>query len=231
MTKKRNLSGNRDFLVWIEPIDDPRYDYQVTIQRRSDGMTITDSVSGGWIIAEAAARRMIRELGGTNPPRTVSQRIRQLAHEGYPDGHGQAGAIAYREMRAGKLRQNPEYVPGPGKFESSGLIGELLYASLGIGGSDGSLGDETFGLYDLFTDVNTNQLRLMAHDAGLTEELKHAFRSGDITVPVHAIVSEDSQGFFEVTEYETAADARRQWRRLEAEYEKFTEESEESEEP
>jgi hypothetical protein len=47
--------------------------------------------------------------------RTRSGRIRELVREGYPDGHGQAGAIAYRETRAGKFRANPrgrsEYPP------------------------------------------------------------------------------------------------------------------------
>ncbi len=39
--------------------------------------------------------------------RTRSGRIRELMHEGYPDGHGQAGAIAYSETRRGLLSPNP----------------------------------------------------------------------------------------------------------------------------
>jgi hypothetical protein len=34
----------------------------------------------------------------------VSRRIEQLVREGYPDGHGQAGAIAYREARENPVR-------------------------------------------------------------------------------------------------------------------------------
>ena len=39
--------------------------------------------------------------------KTTSRRIAQLIREGRPDGHGQAGAIAYRETREGKVQRNP----------------------------------------------------------------------------------------------------------------------------
>lgn len=52
-------------------------------------------------------REISHPYGNPRRARTRSGRIRELIHEGIPDGHGQAGAIAYRETRAGKLRANP----------------------------------------------------------------------------------------------------------------------------
>lgn len=44
---------------------------------------------------------------------TISENISRLKHEGYPDGHGQAGAIAYSQARksGAKLprKTNPLY--------------------------------------------------------------------------------------------------------------------------
>ena len=37
--------------------------------------------------------------------KTISKNIRTLVKEGFPDGHGQAGAIAHDKARKGKKRK------------------------------------------------------------------------------------------------------------------------------
>jgi hypothetical protein len=46
--------------------------------------------------------------------KTVSKNIGKLVSEGYPDGHGQAGAIAESETRGGKARTKAEVGPAGG---------------------------------------------------------------------------------------------------------------------
>lgn len=49
----------------------------------------------------AKHRRVSRQKRTKNRKR--SRKIRKLIHEGYPDGHGQAGAIAYSMQRRGEI--------------------------------------------------------------------------------------------------------------------------------
>lgn len=62
--------------------------------------------------------------------KTRTARIRQLIREGFPDGHGQAGAIAYREVRAGKVRANSGKGRTMAKRRRRKLAGAALTAHL-----------------------------------------------------------------------------------------------------
>lgn len=56
-----------DFRVKIIPLSEKagqgKWDWRVVVQRLTDGVTRHDKVSGGWIIAEHTANRLMRELG------------------------------------------------------------------------------------------------------------------------------------------------------------------------
>ena len=43
--------------------------------------------------------------------KTISKNIEQLVNEGYPDGHGQAGAIAYSQARKSGLKKPKKMNP------------------------------------------------------------------------------------------------------------------------
>jgi hypothetical protein len=62
--------ADKDFRVFIDSIKHPKWDWRVTVTRYSDGETMEEFASGGWPIAEAVARRLMHDLGGTerNPP-------------------------------------------------------------------------------------------------------------------------------------------------------------------
>jgi hypothetical protein len=86
-----------------------------------DKIVLYDMGSGRKFIAEVGNLRAAEQdkndpnVWYTSNPRrarTVSGRIRELVREGKPDGHGQAGAIAYREMRSGDIRRNPRQKRG-----------------------------------------------------------------------------------------------------------------------
>lgn len=88
----------------------------------------------------------------------------------------------------------------PGKFEASGDIGERLH-ELSMDGVDEELGDVgDFGWYGLLLDVE-----------GVPDVR-------------HAIVTEDNDGFFDYESFDTKADALKEWKRIEKEYEEFFEE-------
>lgn len=91
--------------------------------------------------------------------------------------------------------------PYRGKFEGSGELGEKIHELIGDSSFlDEELGDvQGFGWFGLL--VNT---RVPGHRGA-----------------VHAIVSEDNQGFFDVTVYPSAAAARKAWKEIEREYESF----------
>ncbi len=98
---------------------------------------------------------------------------------------------------------------GPGKFEGNGnysLVAQYLY-SLSLDNSlDDDLGEsESFGWYGKF--------------------------SGKIKGrgPFYVIVSENSQGFFDATYYDTSKELEEDWTKLEEDWEKFSEEQEEEE--
>ena len=85
--------------------------------------------------------------------------------------------------------------PYPGKFEGNGSrrLAEALY-NLTIDGLSTELGDvEGFGWYGLVARKHGSSY----------------------------IVHEDSQGFFDYTEYATDREAKAEWKALEKEYDKF----------
>jgi uncharacterized lipoprotein YmbA len=59
---------DKDFRCYIKPIpvsaNEGKWDWRVTVQRLKDAVTRHEKVSGGWIVAESVARRLMRELGG-----------------------------------------------------------------------------------------------------------------------------------------------------------------------
>lgn len=88
-----------------------------------------------------AARRYLDRVSGSkvvedpgyferdNPrARTIPTRIPQLLHEGVPDGHGQAGAIAYREAR-----ERGERVPAPNPHDRD-LLRRMRFFQAHAGG-------------------------------------------------------------------------------------------------
>ena len=109
------------------------------------------------------------------------------------------------------VRERDERIAGgPGKFESSGEIGEKLHAIVGEGGLDDEAGDVN-GPGD--------------HWYGLILE------SG-VPGAEYAVVSESNQGFFEYTAFDTPEEARAEFDRIAAEVsEEESEEEEEETEP
>lgn len=141
--------------------------------------------------------------------RFISRKIRTLRHEGYPDGHGQAGAAAYSMARRRGFRiprQNPEHegerygspddaYPHPGKFEGESWLAVEMYESE----PDETLGDVAdFGWYGLYLD----------------------FEASDGTRR-HGILEERGDGFVSLTEYTKAKLVLDAWRDLTQDYETF----------
>lgn len=78
-------------------------------------------------VTEAQSRDILDRR--TNPrARTIHTRIPQLIGEGYPDGHGQAGAIAYREARG-----RGERVPAPNPHDRD-LLRRMRFFQAHAGG-------------------------------------------------------------------------------------------------
>ena len=65
-TTSENPMGS-DFRVDIIPIKHPQWDWEVKAQNIRDGRTRTDYASGGRVIAEAVARRLMHDLRSENP--------------------------------------------------------------------------------------------------------------------------------------------------------------------
>jgi hypothetical protein len=87
----------------------------------------------------------------------------------------------------------------PGKFEGCDDqdLGEMLYGITQEGGCEAELGDgQDFGWYGLLVNVESPTVSGLSY-----------------------IVSEDSQGFFDYTEFTTEQLARQAWGKLEKEYE------------
>lgn len=106
-------------------------------------------------------------------------------------------------MRKNVKRGGSKY---PGKFESSGELGEYLHEITMDSGQDEELGDvQDFGWYGLFNGIKV---------PGIKKK-------------VYAIVSEDSQGFWDVYEYNSSKEVMKAWDKLSHEYEEFMEEGEE----
>jgi hypothetical protein len=86
-------------------------------------------------------RRQVAAGYHRNPARrTIPGRIAQLVREGFPDGHGQAGAIAYREARARGEIPNPKLLSAGEGFQAGRVVGamsvdvhSLAYTHLGDG--------------------------------------------------------------------------------------------------
>ncbi|MFH0964582.1 MAG: hypothetical protein V2A58_11310 [Planctomycetota bacterium] len=61
--------NEKDFRCWIHPLSERagegQWDWRVIVQRLTDGLSRQERVSGGWQIAEAVARRLMRELSTT----------------------------------------------------------------------------------------------------------------------------------------------------------------------
>jgi hypothetical protein len=148
-------------------------------------------------VAEAIGRHRGNPRVGTR-----SGRIRQLVHEGFPDGHGQAGAIAYREWREGKVSENPGDITmyaHPGKYEGEAVAAEVLHHLIGEWGDQG-IGDVTeMGWYATpaqdFTQDVLDRWREQA------DEYDGPPTAADVRFVKrykYAIVVEDSQGFVTV---------------------------------
>lgn len=60
----------KNFRAWITPLtgkaSEGKWDWRVTVQRLTDGMTTTEKVSGGWPVAEAYAEFLARKLNPEN---------------------------------------------------------------------------------------------------------------------------------------------------------------------
>ncbi len=89
----------------------------------------------------------------------------------------------------------------PGKFEGSGAIGEAVYELV----QDASYLDEELG---------------SSADMGTWYGLVTNLDVPGVRGKVYAIVSESSQGFFDVMRYKTAQDAQHAWTKLAKEYER-----------
>lgn len=141
--------------------------------------------------------------------RSIGPRIGQLVREGYPDGHGQAGAIAYAEARRrGPMRSNP------GKFSDS--IEELLYAV-----QDQEMGSvDELGWYGMVSGMTKPEAVEAAHDNEI--ELDPEDMEG-YDWPLNAIIREDSQGFITVSSFKNNRDMLNEWRDMEEEYERYYE--------
>lgn len=104
--------------------------------------------------------------------------------------------------RAGKWMGNPSHLdkpyPHPGKFEGETNLAEEVYDAMGSG-TDAELGSvQDFGWYGLLTN----------------------YRASDGSVR-HVIAHESDQGFFDISEYDSAEEAQEAWSRLEDEYEEW----------
>jgi hypothetical protein len=98
--------------------------------------------------------------------------------------------------------------PHPGKFEGEPNLTEKLYDVFMDGGADEEIGDEGFGNYLLFTDLDKDSE--LGHLEGI----------------VAAILRLTDQGFVEGTYYEDMEYARKVWRNLEKQWEKHLEATE-----
>ncbi len=55
----------RNYRVWIVPVKgkaSKEWDWRVTVQRLTDGVTATQRVSGDWPVAEACAEALARRI-------------------------------------------------------------------------------------------------------------------------------------------------------------------------
>jgi hypothetical protein len=95
--------------------------------------------------------------------------------------------------------------PHPGKFEGEINLTEKLYELSMDSGQDEEIGDEGFGYYMLFEGLDKDSE--LGHLEGI----------------VSAILRLTDQGFVEGTYYEDAEYARKAWRHLEGQYERFVE--------
>jgi len=95
----------------------------------------------------------------------------------------------------------------PGKFESSGPLGELLYDLSLESWQDDELGDAIeYGLW-----------------AALFRNLEVKDKRTGKVLKIHAILSEDSEGFVYVDEYDSQKELMKAWRRLRRDYEDWLE--------
>jgi hypothetical protein len=116
--------------------------------------------------------------------------------------------------RARFVSQNDLMAPNEelGKFEGEPLLTEILWNLVLEGSADEELGEsEDFGAYALFLHLKGSEV------------------NGDIGDTKAAILFENSQGFVSGTYYDSIAEARDEWDRLEDEYDEFIGDEEEEE--
>ena len=104
--------------------------------------------------------------------------------------------------------QTTEYVTHPGKFEGSGLIGEILYelSMSGFWFSDYASSPDGAGDWAAIeTDLHIETIRDRL--AG-TELAQYDF---PIDFPVHVVVYHDAQGFFDVDDFDTRTAAEKHY--------------------
>jgi hypothetical protein len=112
----------------------------------------------------------------------------------------------------------------PGKF--SDPLGEVLH-QLTMDGPDEELGDvQDFGWYGLLANVTREELERVSEEIGAGLDFDEA---GLDDGPFHFIVSEDNQGFFDYSSFDTEQEANNRWSEIQDEAEEFYLEGEESE--
>lgn len=155
---------------------------------------------------EGVLSRRVRNPMTRKGQEFVSGKIAEEVRAGYPDGHGQAGAIAYSTARKRGYKvpePNPTGpdapYPHPGKFEGETMLATEMYDAGMESGEDESFGDQdTFGYYQLFTD----------------------FEASDGSER-HGILEHNSQGFVSLFEYDSRKEAEEAWSNLEAEWSEY----------
>ncbi len=60
------MADERNFRVWIHPLTGRAskglWHWRIVVQRLSDGLTRQSKASGGWLVAEAVANRLMEEI-------------------------------------------------------------------------------------------------------------------------------------------------------------------------
>ncbi|MBD3263787.1 MAG: hypothetical protein GF375_01640, partial [Candidatus Omnitrophica bacterium] len=103
------IDDYKGFRAWITPIPEEdsegKWDYDVKVQRLSDGKTKTLKVSGGWQVAESYARKLMDELRDVENPCYADNPIQITLHRGsYPTLISSEAATLLRAGRRGGMK-------------------------------------------------------------------------------------------------------------------------------
>jgi hypothetical protein len=105
--KKRKVNPSTMYIVFVET--GGKWKQMRVTENKQIAIDLAEafSVDGKHAVVEDSVGRLIYDNAIKKNPRkkTVSQKISQLVHEGYPQK--QAVAVALNEQRAGKVKRNP----------------------------------------------------------------------------------------------------------------------------